>query len=196
MHQPRRLSLLALVLGLALGAGGCGSKSAPGPKQVKTAPAVNKAASPADSLSPYLVAAATTTKGGASLLQVKFELGGRPQVGDPVDIDLVLVPAADNIERISGTVQGEEGLEILSGATIDTVEKLVFGTPIHHGLKVRAKRDGIFTLSAALTVESGGQTLAPVYSLPLIAGKGLVDTGAAPVPARNAARTAPGASAK
>ena len=188
--------VLALGLGLALTLGGCGSKSETAPTQAKRAAPVKKAASPADSLSPYLVGAVTTAKNGAGLLQVKFELSAHPEVGDPVDVDLVIVPQADNIDRITGTIQADDGLQVVSGDAISTTEKLIFGTPIHHALKVRAKRDGIFTLSAALSIESGGQTLAPVYSMPLIAGNGLVDTGSAPVPAKGAAKPAPPTAAK
>lgn len=196
MRTLRRRLIPVLVVGLALTAAGCGSKTTPGPTPAKSAAAVKKAATPADNLSPYLVSAVTTGKSGAAMLQVKFELGARPEVGDPLDVDLVLVPAVDNIDRISGTIQGDEGLEIVSGATIDPAEKPAFGTPIHRSLKVRAKRDGIFTLSAQLTVESGGQTLGPVYSMPLIAGNGLADVGTAALPARRPAKPAPTASAK
>jgi hypothetical protein len=109
-----------------------------------------------------------------------------------VDVDLVIVPQSDNIDRLSGTVQGDDGLEVLSGESIPPVEKLVFGTPIHHALKVRAKRDGIFTLSAVLTVESRGETLGPTYSMPIIAGSGQIDAGTAPAAtrAKPAAKTA------
>ena len=194
--EPLSRSLLpALVLGLTLAVTGCSSKDAPAPKHAKAA-AVKKASSPADNLSPNLVTAVTTGKNGATMLQVKFEVGGRPEVGDPVDVDLVLVPAADNIDRISGSVQGDDGLEVVSGGTISPTEKPVFGTPIHQSLKVRAKRDGIFTLSALISVETGGQTLAPIYSMPIIAGNGLVDAGATPVPAPSPPKPTPTASAQ
>jgi len=179
MEARTQRFFLALMPSLALILAGCGSKSEPAPTQAKAAAPVRKVATPADSLSPYLVGAVTTAKSGAGLLQLKFELAARPTVGDPVDVDLVIVPQADNITQISGTVSGDEGLEVVSGDTIPPEEKVTFGTPIHHALKVRARRDGIFTLSAALTVESGGQMLAPVYSMPLIAGKGQADAGAA-----------------
>jgi hypothetical protein len=196
MPNLSRFSVLAPVLWLLLAAAGCGSQNEPAPAPARTAAPVKKAASPADGLSPYLVAAVTTAKGGASLLQVKFEVGARPAVGDPVDVDLVIVPAADHIEQISGTVSGDDGLEVVSGGTVPAAEKPAFGTPIHHKLRVRAKRDGIFTLSAALTVDAGGQTLAPVYSLPLIAGNGFVDAGPGPALSRSPAKRPPTAAAK
>jgi hypothetical protein len=195
MEARTQRFLLALVLGLALSVGGCGSKSEPTPTHARAAAPVKRVATPADSLSPNLVTAVTTAKSGAGLLQLKFELAARPEVGAPVDVDLVIVPQADNITQISGTVQGDDGLEVLSGDTISPAEKVTFGTPIHHTLKVRAKRDGIFTLSAAMTVESGGQMLAPVYSMPLIAGKGqAADAGA--VPAKSTPKPAPQTAAK
>lgn len=193
MEDPRRSLLLAVALGLALAVAGCGSKSPP-PTHAKPAAPVRKAAAPADNLSPYLVSAVTTGKSGAGMLQMKFELGARPDVGDPVDIDVVIVPAADNIDRISGTIQGDDGLEVVSGATLDPAEKPVFGTPIHRSVKVRAKRDGIFTLSAAMSVESGGQALNPTYSMPIIAGNGQADAAAAPTP--SPPKPAPTASAQ
>jgi hypothetical protein len=196
MRYPSRFFPLALLLGLVLAAAGCGSQNEPAPAQVKAPAPVKKAPSPADSLSPYLVAAVTTAKSGASLLQVKFELAGHPAVGEPVDVDLVIVPAADHIEQISGTVAGDDGVEVLSGATIPAAEKPAFGTPIHHTVTVRARRDGIFILSAALSVDADGQRLAPVYSLPLIAGKGLIEAGAGSAPPRSPAKRPPTAAAQ
>jgi hypothetical protein len=185
--------LFPLALGLALVAAGCGSNNQPGPTQAKAAAPVKKAPSPLDDLSPYLVSAVTTGKAGATLLQVKYELSGRPDVGDPVDLDLVIIPQADNIDSISGSVQGDDGVEITSGETITPAEKPIFGTPIHRSLKVRAKRDGIFTLNAALTIQTGGQTLGPSYSMPVIAGNGLVEGGAPSAPAQSVAKPIPGA---
>ncbi|HEY2274074.1 MAG TPA: hypothetical protein VGH61_01095 [Steroidobacteraceae bacterium] len=196
MRHLSRFFPALLVLGLVLAAAGCGSQSEPAPAQPKAAAPVKRTTSPAEALSPYLVSAVTTAKSGAPLLQVKFELGARPLVGTPVDVDLVIVPQADHIEQISGTVQGEEGLEVVSGSTIPTADKPIFGTPIHHSLKVRATRDGIFSLSAALTVEAEGQTLAPVYSMPLIAGNGLAEASASAAAPHSPAKPPPTAAAK
>lgn len=187
---------LALVLGLTLALGGCGSKDTAGTVKARTAGPARKAASPADALSPHLVGAVVTGKAGASLVQVKFELAARPDVGDPVDVDLVIVPAADTIDRLSGSVQADDGLEVVDGATIAPTDKPAFGMPIHHPIKVVARRDGIFTLTANLSIRAAGESLAPIYSMPIIAGNGLVDTGTAPPPSPSAPRPAPTAAAQ
>jgi hypothetical protein len=185
---------LALTLALGLSVAGCGSKSTP-TAQTHAAP-VKKAAGPAVILSPYLVGAVVTGKAGASLLQVKFELSKHPDVGDPVDVDLVFIPQGDNVEHFSGTIQGEDGFDVVDGGTFSTTEKPTFGNPIHHTLKVLAKRDGIFALTVSLSVQSGGESLAPVYSMPIIAGNGFADTGSAPAAAANAPKPAPAAAAQ
>jgi hypothetical protein len=194
-HLSRRF-LLALVLGLALGAAGCGSRSEPAATQAKPTVVMKKAASPADAISPYMVGAVATVKPGAGLLQLKFDLGGRPEVGEAVDVDLIIVPVGDNVDEFSGTIAADDGLEVVSGADIPATAKPVAGTPIHHSFKVRAKRDGIFTLNASMTVESGGQSLGPVYSMPIIAGNGLGDSGAAAVPRASRTKPAPTAAAQ
>lgn len=186
----------SLVLLLGLCTLGCGSKTDSGAatKAAKAA-AVKKVVSPADSLSPNLVGGVVTGKTGATLLQVKFELAGRPVVGEPVDVDMVVVPQADNLDQFSGTLQGDDGLEVVSGGEVAPTEKLQYGVPIHHSLKVLAKRDGIFTLSATMAVVSGGQSLNPVYSFPVIAGNGLADAAAALAATRAAGKPAASAAA-
>ena len=171
----------SLVLLLALCTFGCGSRedTAAAAKAAKAA-TVKKVVSPADSLSPNLVGGVVTGKAGAGLLQVKFELAGRPAVGQPVDVDMVVLPQADTIEQFSGTIQGDDGLDIVSGETIAPTEKPAYGVPVHHSFKLLAKREGIFTLSATMAIASGGQSLNPVYSFPIIAGNGLAEPAGGP----------------
>lgn len=190
MRQPTASLTLVVAVGLAVVAAGCGSGSqSSAPAKAVKAPAAKRPVSPIDQLSPNLVPAVATGKAGAALLELKFELAAPPAVGTPVDVDMVIVPTGDTLDRLSGTIQGDDGLEVVSGGTLDPVDRPPAGTPIHHPLKVVARRDGIYTLSANLSVDSGGQTMTPVFSMPVIGGNGLGDAGSAPAAAPSRART-------
>ncbi len=186
--------LLAPLAALSLIAAGCGSKNQPGLLDrvvTKPHPAVKRAV-PSDGISPDMVAAVSAANGAAAV-QVKFELTGRPDVGAPVDVNLVIIPVAVGLDEISGKVQAEDGLQILSGDVIAPVAKPVAGTPISHTLKIRPQRDGIFTLSTVISSEYGGQATSQSFAFPVIAGNGLAEAAA---PARLAGAAArPDASA-
>jgi hypothetical protein len=190
-------SLLAGFLVVAvLTTAGCGSGNTPGANQPKAPGGVKKAAGPASTLSPYLVGAVAAAKGGPALFDVRFEVAGRPDVGDPVDVDVVIVPLKDIVDRFSGTVQGDDGLDVVAGDSIASMEKPAAGTPVHQAVKVVARRDGIFTLTVNLSVTAAGQPLSTTYSLPIIAGNGLTDAGTTPAAAAGQPRPKPPAAAQ
>ena len=179
----RNLVWLAVVAGAVWGCSG-GQPSAAA-KHAVAAAAAKKAANPQEQRLRNMVSAVPANKPGAVPLQVKFELRGRPDLGQPVDVDLMIVPLTGTMDRVSGKVQADEGLELVDGAQIPATERPVQGVPIEHLIKVLPKRDGIFTFSATLTVESGGQSSTETFSMPLIAGAGLTD-----LPAKLPAQTA------
>jgi hypothetical protein len=174
-----------LALGLAAAAllWGCGSgdHSGAGAKMAAAMAKAKRAANAHDSL----VNAVAANKSSALPVQVKFDLRGRPDVGQPVEINLVIVPLSGSVERISGKVLGDDGLELVDGAEIPASDRPAEGVPIQHTLKALPKRDGIFTFSAVVTVDAGTQSGTETYSMPLIAGAGLPD--AAPKSAAAAA---------
>jgi hypothetical protein len=181
--------LFGFLVAAVLMAAGCGSGNTPAANQPKAAGTARKAAGPASTLSPYLVNAVSAGKGGPVLFDVKFEVAGRPDVGDPVDVDLVLVPLNDTIDRFSGTVQGGDGLDVVAGDSIAPTEKPPAGTPIHQAVKVVPRRGGIFTLTVNLSVSAAGQSLSTAYAVPIIAGNGMNDV--APAPAAAAGQPTP-----
>jgi len=190
-------SLLAgFFVAAVLTTAGCGSGNTPAANQPKAPGGVKKAAGPASALSPYLVAAVAAAKGGPALFDVRFEVAGRPDVGDPVDVDVVIVPLKEIVDRFSGTVQGDDGLDVVAGDSIASMEKPAAGTPIHQAVKVVARRDGIFTLTVNLSVTAAGQPLSTTYSLPIIAGNGLTDAGTTPAAAAGQPRPKPPAAAQ
>jgi hypothetical protein len=158
---------------------GCGSHEAtPGAKVTRAASA--KRPPKVDDGSRNLVSAVAANKSTTMPLQVKFALKARPDVGQPVDIDLVMVPLSGSLDRLSGKIEAGEGLEVQDGAQITPVDRPVEGTAIHHTVRVVPKHDGIFTFSAVLTVDAAGQATTETYAMPVIAGAGLPDLPAAP----------------
>jgi len=115
-----------------------------------------------------MVSAVASNKPSTLPLQVKFELRDRPDVGQPVELDLAIVPISASVDRVSGKVEAEDGIELLEGSEIAAAERPVEGVPIHHHLKVVAKRAGIYTVRALLTVDASGVPSSDAYSMPVI----------------------------
>jgi hypothetical protein len=179
------------VLALAAAVCGCGSGQDSSATRAAAKAARKAAAQPADALSRNMVAAVTSVKPGSSPLpiQVKFELGQRPEVAQPLDVNLAIVPLTPNLDRIYGKVEGEEGLEVVDSAELTGLEKPVEGVPIQQVFKVLAKTDGIYTLTATISgVDSAGQVATQAYVIPIIAGRGFPD-----LPVKPATTTAPAA---
>jgi hypothetical protein len=171
--------------------GGCGSSHEETPA-TRAATRAKKALNPQDTLARSLVGAATSVKPGSSPIpvQVKFALLGRPDVAQPVDIDLAIVPTASNLDRISGKVEGEEGLELVGSGELEPADKPVENTPIERTIKVLPKKDGIYLLTAVVSVDMGGQISTQSYSIPVIAGTGIPDLPTKPATAAAPATTA------
>jgi hypothetical protein len=167
----RTFATLLAVLGLLWG---CGSGSKSEATVTRHAPA-HRALSAPDAQSRNMVSAVGDPKGAAVPLQVKFQLRSRPKPSEPVEVDIQITPVSGSVDRVSGTMQGEDGLELVEGDKIAPQERPAEGVPITHTVKVLPKRDGIFTLSAQLAVDSAGQTIKETFSIPVIAGAGLPD---------------------
>jgi hypothetical protein len=181
--------LIIATLGLALSA--CGSSDTSGPggsagnkghsRTSKTLPASQRA--PAD-----MVAAVAMAKSGPPV-ELKFELDHRPEVGEPVDMYLAVVPGAPNLQQVSAQFQAGEGLELIGGDEPTSVEKPAEGAPIRHTLRIIAKRDGIFIINASISVDSGQGAQVRSFSIPVIAGHGLAELATKPESSESSAAT-------
>lgn len=180
MQILTRTAVLAGLLLVCLA--GCGSGQNP---SASAAPVVKKKVAPADPLSPFLVAAVASTKAGTPPIpvQVKFALKDHPQPGQAVDLELVLVPTAGTLERLSGKVQAEEGIAIVSGETLPVTDKPLEGVPVHHTVQVTASKDGIYELTVEVVADAGGVPSAQSFSIPVVAGQGMADLGGGTVSA-------------
>src|ERR1700691_1453082 len=85
----RNLVWLAVVAGVAGAVWGCsGGQPSAAAKHAVAAAAAKKAANPQEQRLRNMVSAVPANKPGGVALQVKFELRGRPDLGQPVDVDL------------------------------------------------------------------------------------------------------------
>lgn len=169
----------------------CGSSEQGAQSQNAAARNSRKVLNPAQTLERTMVSAATQIKPGSAPLpvQVKFALRAKPDVAQPLDIDLRIVPTASNLDRIFGKLEGDEGLELVGSDELAEAEKPVENTPIDRSLKVLPKKNGIYLISATVSVDIGGQISTQTYQIPVIAGSGIPDL---PVKPAAAARTAAG----
>ena len=167
----RNVGLQLAVLGLLWGCGSGGNSNTP----VSHHTASHKPVRAADAHSRNMVGAVADPKGDPVPLQVRFELRSRPQPSQPLDVDLEITPVSASVDRVSASLHGEDGLELVDGAQLTPQDRPPEGVPIEHSVRVLPKREGIFTLSALVIVDSGGQSVREIYSIPIIAGAGIPD---------------------
>jgi hypothetical protein len=173
MWNMTRNSLLALALVSLLSACGSGKDEGGG----GSSHVARKAVSPAEQLSRSLVSGVTQTKPGSAPLpvQVKFALQAKPEPAQPLDVTISITPTASNLDRVFGKVEGEEGLELVSSGELEGADRPPENTPIERTVKVLAKQDGIYTLTATVSVDMGGSITSQTYVFPVIAGSGMPD---------------------
>ena len=194
LRKSARQAATGLMLALVLCA--CSHKeateSAAGTPAAARAAAARARASGAGALARALVGAVTQTKPGTAPLpvQVKFALRARPELNQPVAIDVQLIPTASNLDRISARVDAEEGLELVGTTELPPAERPLENTPIDRSVEVLAKQNGIFTVTATVAVDMGGQVSTQLYQFPVIAGSGLPEPAKAAAAARTSATAA------
>jgi len=182
MRTSTRISPIAwgVAAALVLGLSGCGSTSdsnavAHGNKRLANKP--KAVADPALREPIDMVAAVSSTKTGPPV-QLKFELRERPEIGQPLDVDVALIPDSPTVERVYAKFQPGEGLDLLDGGDLAAVEKPAQSVPIRHTVRLRPKRSGIFTLNVAVGVDSATDSVSRTFAIPVIAGEGLPELAA------------------
>lgn len=137
-----------------------------------------------------MVAAVSAGKAGPPV-EVKFELRDLPQAGQPVDVDIAVL-LDGSINRIYAKFQGGEGLAVVDGGELAQVDKPAAGSVIRHMVRVVPKADGIFALSATVSVDLADDSLTRTFSIPVIVGEGLSE----PVAKAEASQSGSGTVAK
>lgn len=118
-----------------------------------------------------MVSAVSGGKGGAPV-ELKFSLAERPQVGQPVEIDIAVLPVSP-LDRVAAHFQAGDGLVLRSGDEMNAVDRPETGVPLPHRITIVPERDGIFFVSAVVLADSPQQSISRTFSIPIIAGQGL-----------------------
>lgn len=172
------LAATAWLLGLsACGGSSKGAADVAHAPPKKAAPHSHGPANPSERAPDDMVSAVSPGKGGPPV-ELKFELRSAPQAGQPLDVDIAILPDAAAINRLYGQFRGGEGIDLVDGGEVAAVDKPVQGTVIRHVVRVLPKQDGIFTLSAAVSVELADDSVTRTFTIPVIVGQGLADVSA------------------
>lgn len=118
---------------------------------------------------------AVSPSGDTQLIDLKFSIDEKPEVGKPLTIQLALTPVA-KLERIFATFQGSEGLVLGSGGQLAQIDNPTAGVVLAHRISVTPSRDGIFYISATVLADTAEQSITRNFSIPIIAGAGIAST--------------------
>jgi hypothetical protein len=122
-----------------------------------------------------MVSAVSAGKSSATI-DLKFELLGRPVVGQPVDINFALIPGHE-LDRMSAVFHAADGLELTQGEKTEIIDHPEVGVAVTHTITIVPQRDGIFYLTAVVLADSPTDSLTRTFSIPVIAGAGLATSG-------------------
>jgi hypothetical protein len=147
---------------------GCGSSKTPDLVEPAKPAAAPRNTQPGSLVSPNMVSAASGARTGPATVQLRFELRERPSVAQPLDIDVVIMPASATLDRLSGRVEAGDGLQLTEGAQIAPTDRPADGMPIRHSIRVLPTREGIFTVTAVVSLDAAGQSWSQTFSIPVI----------------------------
>jgi hypothetical protein len=144
-----------------------------------TAPMGPKVAPP-QALPPEMVTAVAAGKSVAEV-GLHFALRGQPTIGNPVDIDVALVPRAELIS-LAVAFESQQNLAVVSGEQFGPASDVAINKPLTHRVTLMPSAEGVYLLSASAKTETVDGTVTSTFSIPLI-----VSTAAPNTPAPAAA---------
>lgn len=173
----RRGGLWAAV-GLLAACGYFGGGSNPG--RALHAPSKAHAARPIDPAAQALagMVEAVGPSGSQAPIALRFAIRNRPQVGQDDEIDYAVIPQAAGLDTIRLAFGAVEGLRVVNQGPALAAIKPAAGVPIFGSVTVRPLKTGLFTLTAAVAVESPNGSVVWPFNIPVIAGEGPAQTAA------------------
>lgn len=167
------VSVRAVLFALSFAAGviGCGSADEGAGAAGAKVQAGQKGGVDASKVRGDMVSAVSASKVGPPVT-LKFALNQRPMVGEPIDVEIALIPVSD-LTRLFVRFQPSTGLTLVKGAESPQFDRPKTGEPIHHTVTVMATVDGIYYITAAVVADAEDSSLTRTFSIPVIAGNGI-----------------------
>lgn len=149
-------------------------------------PAVSHSPPKAQSLQPADPAAkamigmveAVPSSGTQPPVELRFSIRDRPQVGQDDEIDYAVIPQIGGLDTVRIVFGALSGLKVVHQGPDLAAIKPASGVPILGSVTVRPVQAGLFTLNAAVAVESDSQTVVWPFTIPVITGDGPAQTAA------------------
>lgn len=111
-------------------------------------------------------------------IELRFSIRNRPQVGQDDEVDYALIPQIGGLDTVRLVFGALDGLQVTNQEPPLVAIKPAAGVPILGSVTVRPTRAGLFTLTAAVDVESANGSVVWPFSIPVIAGDGPAQTAA------------------
>lgn len=168
MNASRVLQVVALALVSGFGLAACGSDPEPEAKAVTAAPQPKPVVAGAADPSAKMARAVGNGKPG-SAVDIKFDFKARPEVGRPVEVEVVLIPSA-GVDAMDATFSGMEGIT-LAGTLSASFTEVKSGQPYSHTISVLPSQNGVFYVTVSVNTQIGGATLGRTFSIPFVVGE-------------------------
>ena len=111
-------------------------------------------------------------------IELRFSIRHRPQVGQDDEVDYALIPQVGGLGTIRLGFGSIDGLQVETHGPALAAIKPAIGVPIFGSITVRPLKAGLFTLTAAVAVESSNGSVVWPFNIPVIAGEGPAQTAA------------------
>jgi hypothetical protein len=150
---------------------GCGEDPEPATAGAPAPTAATKPApaNDAEEATRGMVSGVAPGRAADAVVDLKFDLKSRPEVGKPLAIDIALLPKVAS-EVMNVTYLASEGLTVQTSTTPSKYEHVQSGSVYRHQATVVPKEEGVFSLSAIVMVQTAAGDVTRAFSIPVVVG--------------------------
>lgn len=166
----KRITAGLIFLVLAAGLFGCKREAGSDDAQAAaTTPKVVSAKTPESNAELKRMVSGVSAAKDESIIDLKFELKDRPQLGQPLDITIALLPKVSAATmRVTYTSADTRALQ----ATAEAAEyrDVQPGNIYRHELNVVPKDNGVYYVSAVVLLDSDAGSISRTFAIPVVVG--------------------------